>query len=37
MSVHQLVSEAIVMTGSEQEKELDGVVDEEEEAKESAD
>lgn len=29
MSVHQLVSEAIVMTGSEQEKELDGVVDEE--------
>jgi len=30
MSVHQLVSEAIVMTGSEQEKELDGV---EEEAK----
>lgn len=36
MSVHQLVSDAIVMTGSEQEKELDGVEDEPEE-KESED
>ena len=27
MSVHQLVSDAIVMTGSEQEADLDGVED----------
>jgi hypothetical protein len=32
VSVHQLVSDAIVLTGSEQEKELDGVEDEEAEA-----
>ena len=36
VSVHQLVSEALVMTGSEQEKELDGVEDDEPAADEAA-